>query len=208
MMRRRPHPGSPLGFTLIEILVALAIFAVIALLCYRTLSSLFDVRERLQQESARWRDVALLFARMDSDFTGLLDRKTVNADGLLIPALTLTQVAPGTDDAQLSFSRTGFADSDGLAGPPQRTGYRLREGRVEWLLWPGLDQAPRTAPNTYTALSGVQSAVWQALDRDGTQRDAWPPPGQDKPSFPAALKFTLTLNGGEQVSRVFALRHD
>ncbi len=196
------------GFTLIEILVALVIFAVIALLCYRTLSSLFEVRERLQRESGRWRDVALLFARMDSDFTGLLDRKSVNADGLVINALTLTPTAQGTDEAQLSFSRTGFADSDGLGGPPQRTGYRLREGKIEWLLWPGLDQAPRASPAVYAALNGVESAVWQAMDTNGGVRDAWPPPGQDQQSFPAALKLTLTLSGGEQVIRIFALRHD
>jgi general secretion pathway protein J len=55
------------GFTLIELLVALAIFAILSLLSYRTLGSLFETREQLNIESAKWRDAALFFSRVEND---------------------------------------------------------------------------------------------------------------------------------------------
>jgi len=196
------------GFTLIEILVAMAIFAVIALISYRTLSSLFEVREHLQKQSGRLRDTALFFARLDSDLSGLLDRETITADGLRAHPLVLTASPQYADDAALSFSRTGFADIDGLVGAPQRVGYRLKDGKIEWLLWSGLDQAPRSAPTAYAALSGVQDVAWRAVDVGGSPLDRWPQPGREKEPFPAGLQLTITLTGGEVVSRTIALRHD
>lgn len=196
------------AFTLIEILVAMTIFAVIALLSYRTLSSLFATRESLQQQSGRLRDVALLFARVESDFTGLLNRSTVGADGLTQDPIKLLPAVQDADEPALSFARVGFADSDGLTGPPQRAGYRLRGDKLEWLLYAGLDQAPRAVPAAYTALTGVRAAAWVAVDADGTQHASWPLPGAPANTPLAALQLTLTLDSGEQIRRLFALRHD
>ncbi|MBL0125456.1 MAG: type II secretion system minor pseudopilin GspJ [Betaproteobacteria bacterium] len=204
------------GFTLVELLVALAIFAIMAVMSYRTLDSVFQTRQHLNTETARLRDVALLFARLDDDFTTLLDRRPRNADNLLDDALRLTALLPGADDATLVFTRSGFAGSTGIAATPQRVGYRLKEGTLELVLWPSLDAAPRTAPQAYPALGQVREAKWRAMDRAGTWQNVWrsTPVGGSPASgaasapgaYPAALELTITLAGGEQFVRVFALR--
>ena len=210
------HPArrKSLGFTLVELLIALAIFAIMAVMSYRTLDSVFQTRQRLSEETARLRDVALLFARLDDDFTTLLDRRPRNADNLLDDALRLTALLPGADDATLVFTRSGFAGSTGIAATPQRVGYRLQEGTLELLLWPSLDAAPRTVPQAYPALTQVRDAKWRAMDRGGNWQNVWrsTPVGGTTQSnaaslYPAALELTITLASGDQFMRVFALRN-
>ncbi len=201
------------AFTLVELLIALTIFAIMAVMSYRTLDSVFQTRQHLSTETARLRDVALLFARLDDDFTTLLDRRPRNADNLLDDALRLTALLPGADDATLVFTRSGFAGSSGMAATPQRVGYRLKEGVLELVLWPSLDSAPRTAPQAYPALGQVRDAKWRAMDGTGIWQNVWrsTPVGgataAGAPSaYPAALELSITLASGEQFTRVFALR--
>lgn len=206
---------SQQAFTLVELLVALAIFAIMALMSYRTLDSVFQTRQHLSSETARLRDVALLFARLDDDFVALLDRPARNADNLLDDALRLTALLPGADDATLVFTRSGFAGGTGQSAAPQRVGYRVKEDVLELVLWPSLDSAPRVAPRAYPALTGVREAKWRAMDGGGNWQNVWrstPVSSSGATStfapslMPAALELSITLANGETFTRVFALR--
>ncbi len=206
---------SQRAFTLVELLVALAIFAIMALMSYRTLDSVFLARQHLSGETARMRDVALLFARLDDDFVALLDRPARNADNLLDDALRLTALLPGADDATLVFTRSGFAGGNGMSAVPQRVGYRVKDSVLELVLWTSLDNAPRTAPRAHPALTGVREAKWRAMDGGGSWQNVWrsTPVGTSGASpaiaaslFPAALELSITLLSGETFTRVFALR--
>ncbi len=207
------------AFTLVELLVALAIFAIMALMSYRTLDSVFQTRQHLSNETARLRDMALLFARLDDDFAALLDRPARNADNLLDDALRLTALLPGADDATLVFTRSGFAGGTGASAAPQRVGYRVRDGVLELMLWASLDSAPRTTPRAHTALSNVREAKWRAMDGGGNWQNVWRSTPVGSPSssapgtpniaaslLPAALELSITLANGETFTRVFALR--
>ena len=203
------------AFTLVELLVALAIFAIMALMSYRTLDSVFQTRQHLSSETARLRDVALLFARLDDDFVALLDRPARNADNLLDDALRLTALLPGADDATLVFTRSGFAGGTSQSAAPQRVGYRVKEGTLELVLWPSLDSAPRTVPRAVPALTGVREAKWRAMDGGGNWQNVWrstPVSSSGATStiapslMPAALELSITLANGETFTRVFALR--
>jgi general secretion pathway protein J len=203
-------PRSTSGFTLVEVMIAMAIFAILAVISYRTLDSLFRTREHLSVETARLRDVALLFARLDDDLAMLMDRRVRTADNLIDDALRLSALLPGPDEASLVFTRAGFAGSVGATAAPQRIGYRLREGTIELVMWPALDTAPRSAPQAFPALRNVREAKWQALDRAGNWQDVWRSTSVGVASapatYPAALRLNLTLASGEQYVRIFALR--
>ena len=210
----RPQRRS--GFTLIELLVALAIFAILSLLSYRTLGSLFQTREQLNIESAKWRDAALFFSRVENDLAAVLNRPIRTADGRSAAPLCLAGFA--TNEAALSFTRTGFADASGTNAAPQRIGYRFNDGNVEWLLWPTLDQAPRSVAAAFPALKNVRDAKWRALGNSaGSVADNWRAEWPQAPAtcelpdskaavFPRALELTITLNSGETLTRIFSLR--
>ena len=207
--------AKQVGFTLIELLIALAIFAILSLIAYRTLGSVFQTREQLNAETTKWRDLALFFARVENDFGALVPRSIRTADNLNAAAFCLSPYAASPGDAQLAFTRLGFVDANGSAAAPQRIGYRSNEaeGKVELLLWPGLDQAPRSVPQAYTALANIRSAKWRVQDRAGNWRDDWPAPPDSCNAFnatnfiyPLTLELTVTLASGETVSRLIKLR--
>lgn len=204
------------AFTLIELVIALTIFAILSLISYRTLGSVFQTREQLNAETTKWRDLALFFARVDNDFGALVPRSIRTANNLNAAPFCLTPYAVGPDDAQLAFTRLGFVDANGSAAAPQRIGYRNNEagGKVELLLWAGLDQAPRAASKPYSALSNIRSAKWRVQDRAGNWRDDWPAAPDNCTTFsstapfvyPLSLELTVTLASGETVSRLIKLR--
>jgi general secretion pathway protein J len=204
-MKTRQH-----AFTLIEVLVAIAIFAILALISYRTLSSVLDTRERLQKSSAELRDQALFFARLENDLNAMLPRTIRNGDGQLEPALVL-EATTNANDPLIRFSRAGFAANTGAEAAPQRIGYRLKDNQIELLIWDGIDQAPRAAPTAHVALKNIQAFQWRVLVRTANKETSWrlgwlPTAANEVSLLPAALEVTLTPTNGASIVRLFALR--
>jgi general secretion pathway protein J len=55
------------GFTLIELMCALLILALLAVLSFRGLAAVLDSRDQVRQETQKWRNVASFFARFQRD---------------------------------------------------------------------------------------------------------------------------------------------
>jgi general secretion pathway protein J len=171
------------GFTLLELLAALAVLAVLASLSFRGLSSVLDGEAHVREQAKRWSDVGLLLGQLREDISSAMEGR----------GFTLGPSA----DADLVITR--FADQPGA--PPRRVGYRLREGRVEYLLWAqGMDAGPPAA--AYAVLANVADMKLAALREDGTWIPVWPV-GQP---LPRAVSVDLALASGEHVTRLFALR--
>ena len=133
------------GFTLVEVLVALTIFALMSMLAYRGLTSVLETRAHLADDNRRWRDIALTLAQLEQDMSQAVNRPVRDNGDLTQPAL-LGNPQARADEAQLSVSRMGSAWQTGVAADVQRHGYRLNNGTLEQLVWPVLDQAPLSEP--------------------------------------------------------------
>lgn len=199
-----PHRFSK-GFTLVELLVALTIFAVMSIAAYRGLTTMLDARARIEMENQKWRNVALFFARFENDLDALIKRPVRGTSDLQLPALSGNVVAVGEDDAQLAFTRGGYGGQEEKLTAPQRVGYRLRQGQLEVLAWNVLDQGPRSRPEVYQALRDVSRFELRYLDPAGNWQLQWPLAGQQINQPPGALEVSLTLKSGEAVQRIFAL---
>jgi general secretion pathway protein J len=191
------------GFTLVEVLVALTIFALMSMLAYRGLNSMLGTRAHLAEDNRRWRDLALTLAQLEQDLGQAVNRPVRDSGGLLQPAL-LGNPQARADEAQLSVSRMGSAWQTGVAADVQRHGYRLHNGTLEQLVWPVLDQAPLSAPAVYPLLDRVSRFELRYLDAAGNWQPSWPLPGAAA-VLPAALEVVVELDGGISVTRVFAL---
>jgi general secretion pathway protein J len=192
---------SRAGFTLIELLIALAILALVSTLAYRAVASLTDSEAKLAAEGVYWRNLDGLFARLEADARAAVAREA--RTGARSEAAWVSNVNDA-GDAELRFSRAGpeFVIESGSAG--QRIGYRLRNGAVEVLYWPYLDQPATVVPQAYALVDGITRFRVSYLDSTGAWRDRWPALGE--PPIPRALKVALTLGDGQAVERWIALR--
>ena len=172
------------GFTLLELLVAIAVLAVLASLSVRGLGSILDAQARADAEARRWSDVALIAEQMSRDFS-------------------LATAAPALDsEGQLLVTRLGEADGGPAQSGVRRVGYRLRDGALEYLLWPA-DAAAGTAPQVHRALEAVAGLRFRVLDAGGSWR---PIEAGVAGALPRAVEAQLELSPGERVTRIFPLR--
>ena len=191
-MKRARHAG----FTLVEVLVALAILAALATFAWRATAALVDGETRLTAEAQRWQRLDALFARLEADLRAAVPRP-VRAGAQQREASLV-----GTDGA-IVFTRAG-----GAAGEPgaegTRLGYRLVNDTLEIVYWPRLDRAAGVEPVAYPLASGVARFDVRYADDDGAFADRWPPPPRD--DLPRALSLTLTLADGARLERLVVLR--
>jgi general secretion pathway protein J len=188
------------GFTLVEVLIAVAIVALLSLLGYRALSALSDSEEKLSAEATRWRTLDLFFARLEGDLRQAIPRPARFA-GTREPPWVGEADAAG--NGVLAFSRAGpeFALEPSSAGT--RLAYRFRNGSVEVLYWASYDR-PRVEPTAYPLISGVASFRLAYLAKNGSWLETWPHAGES--DLPRAIKVDLTLASGETIERWLALR--
>jgi general secretion pathway protein J len=192
------------GFTLVELLVALAIFALMSGFAYRGLTAMLDSREALQKESRKWRDVALLVGRLERDLAAVLPRRAFAPSGTPLAAISSALDSAATP-AGLALTRSGNALMENTLSAPQRVAWRLRDNRVERLTWASVDAAPRDEPVATPILDSVSALAFRYLDSKTLEwRTVWSPPGSDE-GLPAAVEMTLTLASGERIVRLMDL---
>jgi general secretion pathway protein J len=188
------------GFTLVEALLALAIFGVIAVLAYRATSSLSEGEARLSNEAQRWRSLETLFTRFEADIRQAVPRST--RTGAAREPAWLGTVYEG--QSALVFTRAGseFVLEPGPAG--QRMAYRMNGNTLELAYWPALDHTDGARPIIYPLVTGIAAFQLEYLTRDGRWRDRWPLLGED--DVPRAVRLTMTIDDGSRIDRWFSLR--
>lgn len=173
------------GFTLIELMSALLILALLAVMSFRGLGAVLDARDQVRQETEKWKRVAALFSRFRHD--------------VLLSAPRAVRTAPG----RFEFSRFATAEN---VDAPRRVAYQLNEHReIELWLWSGLDVAPNAEPARYPVLAAVAQFELRYLDARFEWVDAWPRAERDPP-LPLAVRVRIVLDSGEDLVRVFALQ--
>jgi general secretion pathway protein J len=192
------------GFTLLELLVAVAIFTIVGALALSGYTELQRQSEYAEKRLERTREVQRAVQTLAGDLEQLEPRPIREPLGeAQMPAVLAADAA----DYALQFTRSGWRNTAGLARPTlQRVGYRLDQEGLWRDHWPVLDRTLSVEPTRLKLLGGVRSVSFRFMDAGRNWVDRWPgtdPAAQpDGRLRPAAVEVTIELEDWGQIRRV------
>ncbi len=192
------------GLTLLELIVAVGVFALFSVMAYSALNRVLDQRDQIEEKRAYWRGLSLTFLRMEEDMAQARARPVRDIDGTTLPALrgqpTDTRALA---DPTLELTRGGvLVFGEGVRSDLQRVGYRLEDNVLLRLTWPVLDRAPQTKPFESPLLRDVETFEVRFYSLGGNWIDVWPVEELSE-ELPRGVEVTLTLTNGNEFKRVF-----
>lgn len=189
--------SSRAGFTLVEVLVSLAVFALIAAAGAAVLGLSIDNRFAVKAATDRTADLQRMRGLLRADLGQAAARRSRGPTGRPMPQPISGPAAPG--DPALVLTRAGWSNPGEQPRPSlQRVEYRLVEDRLERRVSTHLDGARPGPPQVL--YRGVRDLT-VAFVKDGQEAPAFITTA-DRP-LPDAVRLTMTLEGYGRVEQLF-----
>jgi general secretion pathway protein J len=202
------------GFTLLEVVIAIFIMAIMFAIGYRALAQAMIERDALKTSQARVNEIQKGMRIVAQDFAQIAARpaRDTQGNGELQAALG----ANARDNILLTFSRTGWSNPAGLQRPAEeRVRYRFLDGSLIREHWLSVDPALNAEPRQRVVLTRVKSVEVRFLDPvTRNWRTDWPPLAPTGPvgplqvdevlmPRPMAIEFTVVFDDWGRVQRLF-----
>lgn len=185
------------GFTLVEVLVSLMIFAMIAAAGAAVLGVTIDNRFAVKAASDRVGDLQRMRGLLRADLGQATARRARGTTGRPMPQPIVGAGAPG--EPILTLTRAGWSNPGEQARPSlQRVEYQLVEDRLERRVSSHLDGARPGPPQVL--YRGVRD-VTVAFVRDGQESPAFIS-SIDRP-LPDAVRIGMTVQGYGRIDQLF-----
>ncbi|MGB5279348.1 MAG: type II secretion system minor pseudopilin GspJ [Gammaproteobacteria bacterium] len=193
------------GFTLLELLVAVAIFSVLSAMAYGGLRNVIDNSMQIEITMQRLQEVQMAMLKISRDFNQLAQRGIRDEFGNTQDYL----VASNDNDIFIEFTRNGRRNPAELQRSHlQRVAYRLEENQLFRLDWPHLDRSQEMQPYESMLLTDVETASIRFLDNNNEWHELWPPlnanfqAGDDSDAL-SAIEITLELTDWGELVRIY-----
>ena len=217
-MRQNRSMRAPRGFTLIEVLIAMAITAFVSVLSYQALSTALTGIESVRAESERLHEINRAFNVLSRDIRQMTNRPVRDEFGQLASAVLGGPLARDP----LRLTRAGWHNSTGAPRSTlQRVAYRLEDDRLLRLSYPVLDRTTAIEPTETVLVDRVEGFEVRFLptikslevDRNQTiDRRFWQENWISEVGFtdkimdpPAALEVRLSLEDWGELERLYVM---
>ena len=212
------------GFTLVELIVAVLITAILFAMGYGALSQTLTGRKQVEEQSTRLsamqqafriieQDIELMQPRPVRDLlgNGYINAVFVDPNSMATGGSDTSELTAAPDGiVQLSFTRGGWANPAGLPRSElQRVSYLVRAGKLIRQHVPVLDATTVSIPEERELLDQVEVLHFRFLDESQVWSDAWPTPAllRQSPAVqlrarPIGVEVTLKLKDYGVLTRI------
>ncbi|MEH6564821.1 MAG: type II secretion system minor pseudopilin GspJ [Halopseudomonas sp.] len=198
------------GFTLLELLIAMAVFAIMSVVAYSGLRAVLDADHITRASSGQLADLQVSLSVLERDLAQMVDIQVRDEFGDRLPPLRLLA---SNEQPLLEIVRAGAGGDQRL----RRTAWRITETGLERELWPGVDitdpEQLRVQPFADLVEEderlGVETGfAFVVRGPSGLERaTSWPPEGLDPSSsqLPLAVEVTLDVPRLGLIRRLIAV---
>ena len=172
---RRAHGG----FTLIEMLIVFAVFALIGVISSQLVSRVIENQRVMRERGDRLAEVQRAMQIIQRDIMQITNRAVRDQLGDPLEPMLIGA------DGLIEFTRLGWRNPLGQRrAEVQRVGYVVRDGDLFRAYWKVLDRTPDTEPVLQSLLSEVDQVEFFALDISGNEHSFWPLAAGGAPQSP------------------------
>jgi general secretion pathway protein J len=187
------------GFTLVELMVALLIFGMIAAAGVSLLGFSVTAQAAASERLGEMASLRRMASLMTNDLAQAVPRQTRNEAGDPTPAFIGTGTGGAAGEPLLVLVRGGWSNLDRAPRASlQKVEYRLTDGRLERRSWPMLDGAAAGEP---AVLMTEVESVTARYRSEGEWRDLWDAtrPG----AMPSAVELRLRQRDRPEIVQLF-----
>jgi len=198
------------GFTLMEMLIAVTITAVIGLGVWQVVSGVVTSRDRVDALANQFDGLQKAMLLLERDITQVVNRPARDVYGDFKPSLTSRE-----DAFALMITRQGWRNPLGLRRSGlQRAGWEYTGTELRRRYWPVVDQGQDDSSRDVLLLEGVLEFKIQFLDDEGKWQEQWPsdqvlanlaPGARPVIPLPRGIEITLEHERFGELVRMFTL---
>jgi general secretion pathway protein J len=159
------------GFTLLELVVAMAVFAIMAAIASSGLNNVLIARQLTETHSEQLHQLQLAMSWFARDIEQIVNRGVRSEYGEMLPPV----VGNDFEGYLLELTRGGWRNP---ANQPrshlQRVAYAVRDEQLVRAYWRVLDRAEDSKPFENVLLDGVKAVEIRYLAADDEWRTSWP----------------------------------
>jgi general secretion pathway protein J len=200
------------GFTLLELLVALFIAAVMFAMGYGAITQALTSRDSLKEQQAHLLELQTAVRVLEQDFMQLAPRPVRQAIGDEPAQPALLGAVPGVQPI-VALTRGGWANPAGLQRPGlQRVAYFLENGTLRREYWNVLDPTLASTTTKRDLMTHVKAVTLRYLDQAHQWQEQWPPGTAairtqewTLRQRPLAVEITLDTEGWGKVVRIIEI---
>lgn len=185
------------GFTLLELLIALSVFAVVSLLSYQGLSSVINTKVALDAQRESLRELNLALGIVARDLSSALLRPTRDSNNRAVAALS-------GDSLNLEFARIS---AGALAQGVERVRYSVSRGALLRERYVSADPGFGPPSERRELLRGVERISWRYFSPEGAWSERYPNGdiAAAQARLPRAVELNLSINGVGELRRIVLL---